>query len=103
MSSRLESLQQFLNDDPNDTFTHYAIALEYVSLKQFSDAVAKFESIIKIDPIYIPAYHQLGLLFAQLNRKEEAIDVFERGIKTATTLGDMHACSEMQEELDELL
>lgn len=103
MSSRLETLHQFLQEDPNDAFIHYAIALEYIAEKQFPDAIAKFTGIITDNGTYVPAYHQLGLLFAQLNRTEEAVEIFERGIGVATTMGDMHARAEMQEALDDLL
>jgi len=32
--SRLQALQRFLEQDPNDSFTRYAIAMEYVSMKR---------------------------------------------------------------------
>ncbi len=38
MSDRLSVLFQFLEKDPEDSFTIYAIALEYVSQKKFNEA-----------------------------------------------------------------
>jgi len=100
MTSRLEQLEEFLNQDPDDVFTHYLIALEYAAANRSEEAVAKFRELLARDPSYIPAHHQLGLLLARLNRTEEARRAFEHGIAAAA--GDPHARSEMQESLDEL-
>lgn len=101
-SSRLESLRQFLEKEPNDSFTKYAIALEYASLKDFSKSVAMLESLIIHDPDYVPAYHQLGNIHAQLDRVNEAIRSYEHGIEAAERTGDHHAQREMQEAIDDL-
>ena len=99
---RLDTLKQFLRQDPNDPFNHYAIALEYVSTEHYSEAITKFQEVIKLDANYVPAYHQLGLLFARLGKKNDATKVFERGIQIASLVRDTHAQSEMQEAMDEL-
>jgi tetratricopeptide (TPR) repeat protein len=100
--SRLESLQEFLRRDPEDSFTHYAIALEYVSLKRIPEAVSKFEELIRLDPAYVPAYQQLGSLLAQLGRTPEALATLQKGIAVAKEAGDAHSGAEMQEVVDEL-
>ncbi|MBI1803038.1 MAG: tetratricopeptide repeat protein [Ignavibacteriae bacterium] len=101
-SNRFEILKNFLDDDPKAPFNHYALALEYVTQQQFPEAIAKFEDVIVLDPNYVPAYHQLGLLYAQLNRQEEALTTLEKGIQIAALVGDTHAQTEMQEAIDEL-
>jgi Tfp pilus assembly protein PilF len=100
-ASRLTTLLNFLNEDPADAFTHYAIALEYVNMGNIRDAVAKFEEVITLDPSYVPAYHQLGLLFIREHRKIDAKAILERGIEAATKAGDAHAQMEMQEAVDD--
>ncbi len=99
---RLTALQKFLEQDPNDSFTRYAIAMEYVSQKEFVQAIEHLNKVILNDPKYIPAYHQLGLLHAQLGKKEESKQYFLSGIQAAKSVGDTHAMGEMQESLDEL-
>lgn len=100
--TRLEVLQTFLADDPDDSFNHYAIALEYVSLKQYDNAIKKFQELITLDQNYVPAYHQLGLLLGSMGRKDEALRTFEQGIQIAALVGDTHAQQEMQEAMDAL-
>ncbi len=99
---RLRELQKFLEIEPNDSFTLYAIALEYASHKNIPEAIKKLEELILLDPNYIPAYHQLGNLLAQSGRQDDALMIFEKGIQTAELVGDTHARKEMQEAMDEL-
>lgn len=100
--SRLATLQKFLADDPADVFTHYAIALEYVSMEKPSEAIAKFQEVIALDSTYIPAYHQLGLLFLRQNRTAEAQAILGHGVEIAIKTGDTHAQMEMQETIDDI-
>ncbi|HEV8537754.1 MAG TPA: tetratricopeptide repeat protein [Bacteroidota bacterium] len=102
MISRLDQLKKFLEEEPADVFTHYAIALEYVSTGKYPQAIEMFEEVIALDPNYVAAYHQLGLLFVRMNNKREALITLERGMKAADITGDAHARSEMEEARDEL-
>ena len=102
MISRLEQLQKFLEEEPTDAFTHYAIALEYVAKKQYDKAITMFEESLVLDPQYVAAYHQLGLLYAQMNMKTDALKIFDQGIRVAGNLGDVHANAEMENAIDEL-
>jgi Tfp pilus assembly protein PilF len=100
--SRLESLKQLLVEDPNDSFTRYAIALEYNSIGEPETAMNFLKEVIDRDATYLPAYHQLGQICARLNRTEEAKQVYRKGIELAQATGDIHAKEEMTEELEEL-
>ncbi len=100
--SRLEALKKFLEQDPVDAFTRYAIALEYASLNNFPEAIANMQELLVLDPKYVPAYQQLGNFYKQTGNINDAITVLERGIRQAALTGDRHAQSEMQELLDEL-
>jgi tetratricopeptide (TPR) repeat protein len=100
--TRLEALQQFLEKEPNDPFTRYAIALEYASLNDFQKAAASLEELIKSDPDYVPAYQQLGSIFARLDRKEEALKALDLGIQIAMANGDLHAAQEMKDAVEEM-
>src|SRR5258707_12575911 len=99
MISRLEQLQKFLEEEPADTFTHYAIALEYVSIGKNAAAVEKLEEVIVLDPNYVPAYHQLGLLLGRMGNTRDAIKALEHGIRVAERGGDAHARSEMEDAI----
>jgi tetratricopeptide (TPR) repeat protein len=93
--SRKQQIQEMLRDDPNDTFLHYALAMEYVSEGQDEEAVRRFEALFKVAPDYVPAYHQSGLLLVRLGRTTQAGDILRQGISMARQQGDQHAVEEM--------
>ncbi len=99
---RIEKLKEFLAADPNDSFTRYALALEYHGLGESQRALDALVELTRIDPRYVPAYHQLGHIAAALNRMDEAREHFRRGIEAASAQGDAHAAKEMQEALEDL-
>ncbi len=101
-SPRLESLLQFLEKDTNDSFTRYAIALEYISLGDIEQGIMYLEDVIHRDPGYVAAYQQLGTVYADADRKEDALDILRRGIGIARKSGDLHAASEMQDAIDDI-
>lgn len=101
-SPRLESLLQYLEKDPGDSFTRYAIALEYVSVGDIEQGISYLQDLVERDPGYVPSYQQLGYLYSETDRKDDAIEILQRGIEIARQAGDPHAASEMQDAIDEL-
>jgi Tfp pilus assembly protein PilF len=100
--TRLEKLQEFLKADPSDSFTRYAIGLEYLSLKDFPKAAEMFEALIINDPGYVATYYQLADCYRQMKENEKATESYHKGIIQARAAGDLHAASELQMALDEL-
>lgn len=101
--NRIEILKGFLNDNPNDSFSRYALALEYVKLGQHDDAVQAFETVKTNDPGYVATYFQLGQLYQKLGRTHEAEKTFRTGITVAAKAGDDHTRSELEGALEQLL
>ncbi|MEX2116615.1 MAG: tetratricopeptide repeat protein [Bacteroidota bacterium] len=101
-NDRIAQLKEFLENDPNDSFTRYALALEYAALGETPVAVSLFLDVLERDPAYVPAYQQLGFQYQKLDRKAEAIQVLQRGIEVAHERNDTHAQREMQDALDEI-
>jgi Tfp pilus assembly protein PilF len=95
-------LEEFVAQDPNDSFSRYALALELEKQSGAQDAVPHLREVIARDPSYVAAYHQLGRLLAQTGQVEEASDAYRRGLDAAIASGDQRARSEMQEALDVL-
>jgi tetratricopeptide (TPR) repeat protein len=101
-SSRLDTLLQFLDNDPDDSFTRYAVALEYISMGNTEQGIGYLKDLIDRDPGYVASYQQLGSMYAENDRKEDARAVLIRGIEIARQSGELHAAQEMQDVLDEL-
>ena len=101
--NRIEILKGFLRDTPNDSFSRYALALEYVKLGQSDDAVREFETVKKNDPEYVATYFQLGQLYQKMVQKHEAEKTFRTGITVAAKIGDEHTRTELEAALEALL
>jgi thioredoxin-like negative regulator of GroEL len=102
MKTRREMLEEFVAQDPKDSFSRYALALELEKEFGGQEAVPQLREVIARDPSYVAAYHQLGRLLAQTGQIEEASDAYRRGLAAAITAGDQRARSEMQEALEML-
>ena len=101
--NRIEILKGFLNENPSDSFSRYALALEYVKLEQNEDAVREFEMVRKNDPDYVATYFQLGQLYQKIGQTHDAEQTFRKGITVASKIGDEHTRSELEAALEGLL
>jgi Tfp pilus assembly protein PilF len=100
--NRVEILKGFLVENPSDSFSRYALALEYVKLGQHDDALREFETVRSNDPAYVATYFQLGQLYQKLGRSHEAEKTFRSGITAAVKAGDEHTRSELEGALEAL-
>lgn len=96
MSSRLEQLLVMLQEEPNDSFLRYAVAVEYAVAGNHPEAVARIEALIADHPDYLGAYYKLGQLYEQVRNDAKALDVYRRGAEVAKrqnntkTLGELN-------------
>ena len=103
MNNRIEELQEFLKEDSNDSFLKYALALEYVLVKENDTAVNCFLKLIKDDENYVASYYQLGKLYESLNEVDKAAETYKRGIEIAKKMGNKKTLLELQEVYNMLL
>ena len=87
--NRIEILKGFLENDPRDSFSRYALALEYVKLGQTDNARREFEFVRDHDPGYVATYFQLAQLYRNLGLKHEAEKTYRTGITVAAKAGVM--------------
>lgn len=92
-------LEEFLGQDPNDSFSRYALALELEKEGRDSEAIEQFLQVAERDPGYVPLYFQLGRVLARVGRSDEARDIYTRGIEAASAAGDEKTGNELQEAL----
>jgi Tfp pilus assembly protein PilF len=101
--NRIEVLKGFLEQDPKDSFSRYALALEYVKAGQLPDARREFESVRDNDPAYVATYFQLAQLYRNQGLKHQAEKTYRTGITVAAKAGDAHTQSELEGALEALL
>ena len=99
---RIEKLQAFLQQTPDDCFLNHALALEYVKLGDDDKAKTFFEKNMNHDSLYIATYYHLGKLMARKGNEQEAMKLFVVGMNVAKSANDMHTYSELQSAYDEI-
>ncbi|MDB5157117.1 MAG: tetratricopeptide repeat protein [Mucilaginibacter sp.] len=94
--SRLDKLLEFIKSEPNDEFLKYALATEYLRLNQVDKALEYYENLVNNHPQYSGTYYHLGKLYEALNRKDDAVKTYEKGMEITKAKRDNHAFSELQ-------
>ena len=91
--NRIEQLEEFLREDPNDPFNSYALALEYLKSDQ-DKAYNLFVRLIDLHPNYLPTYYPFAQLLSERQDKQ-AEDIYKQGIETARRLNDFKTLKEL--------
>ena len=99
---RIEKLKEIIQKDSTDSFSQYALSLEYNGINEPLTAIEILEELLKRDAKYLPAYHQLGQLLGKMNKTQEAKKVYRTGVDLAVSQNDDKTAKEMREELEEL-
>ena len=92
---RVKQLEKFLQEDPNDAFSKYALALEYLHTNKLKTEEL-FDNLLKNHPEYIGTYYHAAALHSELGNLEKAESIYIQGIEKAKELKEAHALRELQ-------
>lgn len=95
-------LKQFVEQNPNDPFPRYGLAMEHKGRGDLEAARAEFAALIERAPDYVASYLMYGNLLAELGETAEAAAAYRTGVEVARKAGDGHAASELSAALAEL-
>lgn len=101
-ASRLEQLREMVQQEPDDDFARYGLALELRKEGQTQQALAEFEELRRRHPDYVPGYFMAAQMLADEEREDEARSWLAEGIEAAKRTGDDHALEEMQEFMESI-
>jgi predicted Zn-dependent protease len=99
---RLQMLKEYLDENPQDPFARYGLAIEYAKTGQTDVALQEFATLLSEHPDYTAGYQMAAQTLMQLGRSEEARNMLKAGVACAERTNNRHAMSEMQGMLDEL-
>ena len=102
MNDRLNRLMAFLEDDPDDPFNYYLLAIDYQKTEP-QKAVEYFRKLLKDFPDYLATYYHAAALFADLDYRDEAEEAYQKGIALADQQNEQMARRELQSAYDEFL
>ena len=102
MSSRISKLAEAVKNDPDNSFSKFALALELLKTEQIKQARFLFEHIVINDPDYVGVYYHLGKLYQEIDENKLALQTYKAGVTIAEKLRNDHAKKELMAALAEL-
>jgi len=99
---RIATFKSFISRAPADPFPRYGLAMEHKGQGQLAEAWSVFSELLEKFPDYVPTYLMAGGTLVGLGRRDEAVDIYRRGIEVAGRRGDSHAKNELVSALAEL-
>lgn len=95
MKNRIDQLQDFIKEDPDDPVLRYLLALEYRSSdpRRSRDL---FLQLLEHHPEYLPVYYITAELLLELDEKDQARELIRRGITKAEMNGDHKTSTELK-------
>ena len=101
-ASRIEQFKKMAEADPRNEIGHFSLGREYLNAGQYELSVQSLRRSVEINPNISKAYQLIGQGLLKLNRRDEAIETFNQGIKTADTRGEVLPRNEMIQTLKDL-
>ena len=100
---RIATFQSFIARAPGDPFPRYGLAMELKSRGDLAAAWTAFSELLEQFPDYVPTYLMAGGTLMALGRRDEAAEIYRRGIDVAARKSDAHARGELESALQETL
>ena len=99
--SRLQILRQYVEEDPDDPFNWYSLALEEQK-ENPAKAWELFNHLLAAFPDYIPTYYHAGILGEQLGNHDQAIKILRLGVQKCEAANNLKTKREIVSILEEL-
>lgn len=103
MNTRIEQIQEFLKEDPKDSFLRYALALEYIKINEPKKAITAILKLIEDEPDYTASYYQLGKLYESLGQVDNALETYSKGMEKSKNDSSRKTYMELKEAYNLLL
>lgn len=92
----IANLETMLARGQDSSLLRYSLGSEYLKAGEVGKAVTHLAEAVRLDPGYSAAWKLYGKALAASGRHGEAVAVFDRGIATAESRGDVQAAKEMR-------
>lgn len=94
-NDRIQQLIRFVQEEPNDPFNVYALAMEFIN-GQPKQARPYFDQLLTDHPDYLPTYYHAAALYANSGDRDRAAALYEKGITLARTQNNQKTLLELQ-------
>ena len=97
--SRKDMLLMMLEKEPDDVFFNYVLVIEFIGENKLVEAEKQFLKTLTLSAEYLPCYYQLGLNAEKLNKKNEALEHYSKGLEIAKKQKNKKAIHEINEAI----
>lgn len=98
----IRKLATYIKKNPDDSFSKFALALEFQKEGMYKRSRMFFENILENDPEYVGVYYHLGKLYELLDQPADAKKMYKQGIEVADKQQEERTKSELKEALAQL-
>ncbi len=92
---RIQLLRQFTEEEPENPFNWYALAIEYRESDP-EEAYTLFAKLLTDHPTYLATYFPAAHLYAEMGEIDKSKVIFEDGIALAREQKNLKALQELQ-------
>ncbi|MBD2753612.1 tetratricopeptide repeat protein [Spirosoma validum] len=94
-NERIQQLIRFVQEEPNEPFNVYALAMEFLN-EQPEQARVYFDQLLTVHPDYLPTYYHAAALYADIEERGKAAELYEKGIALARLQNNQKTLLELQ-------
>ena len=94
-AERIDQLTRYLEEEPKEPFNVYALAMEYVD-NQPEKARLYFDQLLAQHPNYLPTYYHAASLYVDLDERDKAAELYDKGIDLARAQNNEKTLQELQ-------
>jgi adenylate cyclase len=77
----LQAAQKAVQIDPQNPYSHYAVAVAYLGGSEFENSVRAAQQAVRLNPSFALANCQLGASTLHCDGPQDAVDLLERGLR----------------------
>lgn len=96
---RYHQIQKMLEEQPDDEFLHYALALECINMERVDEGISILEKLRERAPEYLGLYYKLANTYSLTGQHEKAVETFKAGIRLADDQQDFKTRNELKQAL----
>ncbi|GAB3714930.1 hypothetical protein GCM10027592_55090 [Spirosoma flavus] len=94
-TGRIEQLMRYVEEEPGEPFNVYALAMEFMNGRP-EQALVYFEKLLTEHPDYLPTYYHAAALYADLDERDKAAALYDKGIALAQAQNNLKTLQELK-------
>ncbi len=96
---RLANFEKMAAADPDNELAHFSLGKAHFEMGTFADAETSLRRTLELNPDHSLSYRFLGEALLKQGRREEAVEILERGVEVANRRGELMPLNAMRDIL----